>query len=151
MKKLNQQGWGLSVFLAFIVVFFVAIILISIGSEKVGISGGSGTPNVPINTPTGSNYTEEEIEKAKSYEREVGSVTSTYLLERYQNQIDGTELVVPTSELMNHQYLTAYSVAGNSCSGYSVVRLKDQGLEVTSYIQCGGVYTTEGYHSSFDS
>lgn len=150
MKELNQKGWGLSVFLAFIVVFFIAIILISIGAEKVGISGGLGTSNLPTNTPTGSNYTEEEIEKAKSYETELQSKTSTYLLEHYKNQIDGEVLVIPASELIDNNYLTKLSIAGNSCSGYSVVQLKNTSLEITSYVQCGSVYTSEGYNSSFD-
>lgn len=37
MFKLNNRGWGLSVLLAFIVVFVVAIILISIGASNLGI------------------------------------------------------------------------------------------------------------------
>ena len=37
MFKLNNSGWGLSVLLAFIVLFFVAIILIGIGASNLGI------------------------------------------------------------------------------------------------------------------
>jgi len=37
MFKLNNRGWGLSVLLAFIIVFIIAIILISIGAHNVGI------------------------------------------------------------------------------------------------------------------
>ena len=37
MFKLNNRGWGLSVLLAFIVVFIIAIILISIGASNIGI------------------------------------------------------------------------------------------------------------------
>jgi len=37
MFKLNNKGWGLSVLLAFLFVFFVAIILISIGASNLGI------------------------------------------------------------------------------------------------------------------
>ncbi|MDE5587004.1 MAG: hypothetical protein K2I72_01375, partial [Bacilli bacterium] len=114
------------------------------------ISGGSSTANLPTNTPTGSNYTEQEIEKAKAYEVDVQSATSTYLLERYQNQIDGVEVIVPVSSLIETAYLTTFSVAGNSCSGYSVVQLENSSLKITPYIQCGSVYTTEGYNSSFD-
>lgn len=145
MKKLNQEGWGLSVFLAFIIVFFIAIILIAIGSAKVGISGGEGSSSQPTNTPSGSTYTENEINQAKSYEERVKSSTSKYLLEKLQNQIDGEEMIIPTSTLNDNFYLDPFSVAGNICNGYSVVRKTDQGLEITPYVECGGVYTTEGY------
>ena len=37
MLKLNNRGWGLSVLIAFLVVFFIAIILISIGASNMGI------------------------------------------------------------------------------------------------------------------
>ncbi len=37
MLHLNNKGWGLSVLLAFLIVFFVAIILISIGASNLGI------------------------------------------------------------------------------------------------------------------
>lgn len=37
MLHLNNRGWGLSVMLAFLVVFFVAIILISVGASNLGI------------------------------------------------------------------------------------------------------------------
>lgn len=37
MLHLNNRGWGLSVLLAFLVVFLVAIILISIGASNLGI------------------------------------------------------------------------------------------------------------------
>ena len=38
MWHLNNKGWGLSVLLAFIVMFVIAIILISIGASNLGIS-----------------------------------------------------------------------------------------------------------------
>ncbi len=37
MFKLNNRGWGLSVLLAFIIVFIIAIILISVGAHNLGI------------------------------------------------------------------------------------------------------------------
>ena len=38
MFHLNNRGWGLSVLLAFLLIFFVAIILISIGASNLGIA-----------------------------------------------------------------------------------------------------------------
>ena len=37
MFHLNNKGWGLSVLLAFIVMFIIAIILIGIGASNLGI------------------------------------------------------------------------------------------------------------------
>lgn len=37
MLHFNNKGWGLSVLLAFIVIFFIAIILIGIGASNIGI------------------------------------------------------------------------------------------------------------------
>ena len=37
MLKLNNRGWGLGVLLAFLIVFIIAIILITIGASNMGI------------------------------------------------------------------------------------------------------------------
>ena len=37
MLKLNNHGWGLGVLIAFLIVFIIAIILISIGAANLGI------------------------------------------------------------------------------------------------------------------
>ena len=37
MFNLNNRGWGLSVLLLFIVVFLVAIVLISVSASNIGI------------------------------------------------------------------------------------------------------------------
>lgn len=37
MLHLNNRGWGLSVLLAFIFIFFLAILLISIVASNVGL------------------------------------------------------------------------------------------------------------------
>jgi len=145
MKKLNQEGWGLSVFLAFIIIFFIAIILIAIGSAKVGISGENNGSIQSTPSSTGSNYTDTEIDQAKFYEEMIKSATSRYLLEKLKNQIGGEEMVLLSSTLSDAHYLDPFTVAGNTCSGYSVVRKTDSGLEIVPYIECGGVYTTEGY------
>ena len=38
MLHLNNKGWGLSVLLVFLVISFIAIILISIGASNLGIA-----------------------------------------------------------------------------------------------------------------
>lgn len=38
MLKLNNRGWGLGVLIAFLLIFFIAIILIAIGASNLGIA-----------------------------------------------------------------------------------------------------------------
>ena len=44
MKKLNQEGWGLSTFLSFIAIIFIAILLVPHLSNTYGM-GPTGTDN----------------------------------------------------------------------------------------------------------
>lgn len=37
MLKLNNRGWGLGVLIAFLIIFFIAIVLITIGAANLGI------------------------------------------------------------------------------------------------------------------
>ena len=37
MRKLNNKGWGLGVLLVFLVIFFIAIIIISVSASNMGI------------------------------------------------------------------------------------------------------------------
>ncbi len=37
MRKLDNKGWGLSVLLGFLVIFFIAIIFISVAASNMGI------------------------------------------------------------------------------------------------------------------
>ena len=37
MHKLDNRGWGLSVLFAFLIIFFIAIILITAGASSLGI------------------------------------------------------------------------------------------------------------------
>ena len=57
-RKLNNHGWGFSTFIAFIGVFILAIILITIGAVKMGIGSKNSLPlDVPVTTtsPTPTN------------------------------------------------------------------------------------------------
>lgn len=44
MKRLNERGWGLAAMLAFLVVFFLAIIIVAILSSTMGIGGNEHLP-----------------------------------------------------------------------------------------------------------
>ena len=42
MKKLNNKGWGLSTFIAFIVFFFFVILLVTFVADKAGMGKDGG-------------------------------------------------------------------------------------------------------------
>lgn len=150
MKRLNQKGWGLSAFLSFIVIFFIAIILISIGAQKVGIADGDHRSKEENPPSQESNvYTTAEIEKAKGYKTLVHDASSRYFADKHKDRKE--RLVLSASELVNAGYLESLSVAGNFCSGYSIIDIKDGVPQIQSFVQCGNVYMTEGYDFSLES
>lgn len=153
MKKLNQQGWGLSIFLTFIVVFLIAIILISIGAQKMGIANGS---NNISSFPTSDSsqdihYTELEINHAKDYERKVQDAMFRYSSQIHSNLGAIDDMTVSVSKLIEYGYLEPLRVVGNLCNGYGVSHFNNENLSVNAFIHCGDLYMTEGYNSSLES
>ncbi len=152
MLKLNERGWGLSIFIVFIVVFVIAIILVSIGAEKAGIGSGNGITSLPTENPGGkNNYTDQEITLAKDYEAVVQNAAFRYFEVTYANQNPSNKIVVSVSTLLSSGYLDSFSVAGNTCSGYTVVSIDGENRLYQPYVHCGDVYTTTGYDYSLES
>ncbi len=152
MKKLNQNGWGLSVFLAFIVVFLIAIILISIGAERVGITENGNTKTPSSNDSQDSiRYTKEEISQAEQYEIMLREETSRYLSDINQDFSGVSSKIIPISELIQKNYLQSLMIAGNICTGYSIIQIQEGVPLIQAFVHCGKVYTTEGYDISLES
>lgn len=151
MKKLDQRGWGLSVFLAFIVVFFIAIVLISIGAQKVGLDPYSNVSNPTTSVdPNVKHYTDSEISEAVGFESSVRDSAARYFMEVYGGQWSEDRSILTVSKLIEKSYLQPFSVAGNSCGGYVKVQSSNGELSYIPYIQCGEVYMTEGFDYSLE-
>lgn len=151
MYKLNQKGWGLSLFIIFLAVFFIAIILISIGAEKMGIGSHPNIPSTPISTPSETrHYTDAEIKQAMEFESTIKEATNKYLLEVYGGQWSEDRKVITVTRLIENRYLESFSVAGNNCHGYVKVESIGGTLSYTPYVSCGDVYTTMGYDYALD-
>ena len=126
--KLNNEGWGLSVLLAFIGVFFVAILLVSYISNKYGL-GPNDTTN-PINNSL--------LETYKGYETEVKSAAIRYQEEHYSNiQNDDSFYVNITKLDISNKIL-------NSCTGYAKFGRSNNIYYYEPYLSCGN-YKTSGY------
>lgn len=152
MLKLNERGWGLSIFIVFIAVFVIAIILVSIGAERAGIGSSGGITSLPTESPSGNkNYTDQEIMSAKNYEAVVQNAASRYFDQIYTNQNPSNKIVVSVSTLLSSGYLDSFSVAGNTCSGYTVISIDGENRLFQPYVHCGNVYTTSGYDYSLES
>ena len=149
MIRLNEKGWGLTVFIVFLGVFFIAIVLISIGAYKLGIAPNSNISNLPSsNNQSEVHYTESEISAARNYEAIVQQAAARYFSDKYSNQWTEDRNIVTASLLVENRYLETYSVAGSRCYGYVVVQPGEGQLTYKPYVNCGNVYTTVGYDFS---
>lgn len=156
LRKLDNHGWGFSTFIAFIGVFILAIILISISAVRMGIGSKNSLPiDVPVTTtsPTPSspsagsedNY-QEQLSEYSDQIKEVASM----VVEDYEDNWDGQQLVYTVFDFIQANYLNKLEIDGNICSGYVIVSQVDSKLNYQVYLHCGSLYTTDGYQESLD-
>ncbi len=160
MKKLNNKGWGFSMFIAFIVVFCIALILIIIGAIRLGISSKDDTPTLPItevkpspsNTPnsTTDNVNDDYTEIVKNYEEQIVNAGKLYIKDKSLSIISGDNLTVTLVNLVNNNYVSKLEIAGHTCTGYLIIDNKDGNLDYKSIINCGNGYTSDNYNSELD-
>lgn len=134
MKKLDNRGWGLSLFLTFIGVFFVAIILVAHLSTKYGIG--------PTNTDT-SSKNNSIIQEYKEYEMLVKEASVKYQEHHYPIIDNGDSFYVNIDKLDIDKDIL------NKCSGYVEFGMNNDIYYYSPYLHCGN-YKTSGYISSLD-
>lgn len=134
MKKINNKGWGLTVFLVFIFIFFFTILLVAYLANKNGI-GPQDTNN---------NYNNLNTVNYKEYENIVREKAIIYQEVHYPEISEGDSFYV------NIRKLEIDSKIKNSCTGY--VKLGKSLLNYTyePYLNCGS-YVTNGYDADFDN
>lgn len=105
-RKLNNHGWGFSTFIAFIGVFILAIILITIGAVKMGIGSKNSLPlDVPVTTtsPTPTNPPvssgDDYQDQIEEYEEQIKEVAAM-VVEDYKENWDGQQLVYTVSDFI---------------------------------------------------
>ncbi len=134
MKKLNNKGWGLTVFLIFIFIFFFTILLIAYLANKNGIGPQDSTNN--YNDINSINY--------KEYEREVREKAVIYQESYYPEISEGDNFYV------NINKLDIDSKIKISCTGYVKLGRSMFSYTYEPYLNCGK-YVTSGYNSNFDN
>ena len=120
MKKLNQEGWGLSTFLSFIAIIFIAILLVAHLSNKYGM-GPTGTDN--------SSKGNEFLEK--------------YQESHYPNIDNGDTFYVNINKLSVEEKIL------EECTGYVEFGIRDEIYYYSPYLKCG-TYKTKGYIKNLD-
>ncbi|HIT22756.1 MAG TPA: hypothetical protein IAB56_07320 [Candidatus Scybalousia intestinigallinarum] len=155
-RKLNNHGWGFSTFIAFIGVFILAIILITIGAVKMGIGSKNSLPlDVPVTTtsPTPTNPPvssgDDYQDQIEEYEEQIKEVAAM-VVEDYKENWDGQQLVYTVSDFIQANYLNKLEINANLCSGYVVVSQVDSKPDYQVYLYCGNLYTTDGYQADLD-
>lgn len=134
MKKLNQEGWGLSTFLSFIAIIFIAILLVAHLSNKYGM-GPTGTDN--------SSKGNEFLEKYQNYETIVKESSVKYQESHYPNIDNGDTFYVNINKLSIEEKIL------EECTGYVEFGIKDEIYYYSPYLKCG-TYKTKGYIKNLD-
>ncbi len=134
MKKLNQEGWGLSTFMALIAIIFIAIILVAHLSNKYGMGP------TQMDSSTKGN---EMLEKYKEYETMVKESSVKYQENYYPNIESGDSFYVNINKLDISENII------NDCTGYVEFGIKDKIYYYSPYLKCNN-YKTSGYISSLD-
>ncbi len=132
--KLNEEGWGLGVFVICLSVFFVAIIVVALLTNKVNLSARPGEDNNEVEP----NEAISEAQKYSSYETAIKSSAQGYKNENYPDIKDGDLFYV------NIDSLSLGDEIKNDCDGYAKIGMINGTDYYEAYIKCSK-YTTAGY------
>ena len=134
MKKLDNKGWGLVVFLIFIFIFFFTILLISFLANKNGI-GPQDTNN---------NYNNIDTKDYTQFETKVKISAMKYQEMNYPNIENGDIFYINISKLELSDEIK------NSCTGYVKLGKVNGNYIYEPYLSCDN-YTTSGYTRALDN
>ena len=127
--KLNNEGWGLRVELAFIIIFLLCLLIATLGLARFGVFGNNNFNN-------NSNFSYSELENR------MNEAAKRY----YQNTYGNGELsTISSYTLLSRGYISELLDENNRvCSGYTKVSKYNDTISFVSYINCPN-YKTPGY------
>lgn len=160
MLKLNNHGWGLGTFIVFIVVFIIAIILITIGAIRLGISSKDDVSTLPVTqaspSPTASSNTGSEdnsdnnyIALVNNYQEQLVDVMKDYIKTQQVVIIDQDSLTITVVSLVKDNYINKLEINGNVCTGYVTVT-SNGNYDYKSFLNCGEEYVSDSYDGNLD-
>ena len=161
MNKLNNKGWGLSVFIAFIAILCLALLLIVVGAIKLGISSHSKKEVLPvtevkqkddINSDSGinDNKTENNLNVLDNYISQIVLASKNYtgMNENLINFDSG--FVLTLKDLIDSNYVGKYQINGNLCSGYVIVSKIENNYDFNPFLNCGSSFISQNYDLNLD-
>ena len=161
MLKLNNKGWGFSAFIAFIVVFFIAIILIAIGAIRLGISSKDDVSTLPVtevspsptHDPTSSSLNTSDdnyTDVISNYETQLIDGAKSYIRDTNTNVAMDDTFTITLVALVRENYISKLEIKGNTCTGYVTISNSSGTYKYKPVLKCGNGYTTESYDSNLD-
>lgn len=151
--KLNNKGWGLFVFLGFVLVFVAFLLIAGVNAYKLGLSEDDPTiqfgPNNNSNTENKNNK-EEKVpgrEKYEDLEEKIIESSANYRRAYYSNLLNGDSVYVTFKTLIDYNYLSN----SGDCSGYvKIYHSSGDDYQYTVYFKCPD-YVSGGYLEDLDN
>lgn len=164
MNKLNNKGWGLGAMIAFLGVFILAILIIVIQSNRLGIAGGQVSKPIPTKTPNVTSTPTPSIKPTSKpdatakpkptynyaeLENLVEKSSVKYQEKYYPKLVKEDSVYVTVKKLLEEKYLAdLIDTDGNFCTGYVKISNMET-IKYKAFIKCG-TYQTEGYLDYLD-
>lgn len=153
MLHLNEHGWGLGTLIAFIFVFLLAILLISVNAYKMGLTSGN-VSNLPISRPGDNNQDDTSIGEDTSsnstyleLENKLSSAAIMYKDTYYSNLVAGDSVYVTNKQLAFNGFLNENRFNSGECTGYVKIMNNSGNFQYIPYLSCGSKYQTSGFIS----
>ena len=138
--KLNNQGWGLGVFLGFVAILLFCLVVVGVNAYKLGVKTESGFQfDSSVVDKNSSNNIKDDIES------KVLNAAMNYKRNEYGNMSSGQTVIVKVSRLVDENYLSS----SENCSGYVEIRNRNGDICYNAYLKCPD-YVTEGYNGEND-
>lgn len=161
MKKLNNHGWGLSMFITFIAVFLLAIILITVGAIKLGISSHDDTSTLPIsevnptidennNTNKDNNSNEDYSVYYDNYRIQILDAVKNYVSNNNIIVDNNNFKIITVNTLIKENQINKFQINGYTCSGYVIINNNNENYEYNVLVNCGNGLVTEQYDANYD-
>ena len=173
--KLNNRGWGLSVFLGFTVVILICVIVAGMNAYKLGLTKeskdhyfdsevpvASPTPsptitptpdvtvtptNTPVPTPTVTAMPSSISTKVNITDLRQDAIQAAGIYKNMhrKSMTEGEIFTISFKQLMAYGYMK--SIEG--CSGYVQVSVVQRNIQYVPYLYCS-TYISNGYSEEFD-
>ena len=133
--KLNNRGWGLGIFLVFVLIFVLCLIVAGAHAYKLGLQK---EPGIQFGNEDKNNYS-----KYKELEEEIKRAANDYKNAHYPNISSNDNVFVTFKTLVNNEYISS----SEGCTGY--VKLVGVTSESVVYFNCPD-YISTGYSQDLD-